>query len=352
MSPHLGLVALLAALGCAQPLAQGERRYQEGDRLGALEVWRQVPAGSTQHDSVQRRIAAVEAEFEQLVVRYKKRARYFEGKGRLAESALNYRLALKLQPDDRKTLDHLQQLVRRLDRERRQEHAAFAAAVERGDLPAARRHLTGLRTLDPFDPEYEIDAGRLEAALEVEVERLLARGRKRYRAGEYAEAERAFRVVLALDPENDTALGYRSLLASSRAAWAGGSSLAPPPLDASEAEIRAEGFYQNALAAERAGQPYAAIRHDIRALHFDSGHVEARRHLERLRRQLSGQVPELIESGRRHYQREELQSALDQWRRALLIQPENPEAQAYASRAEHLLQNLEQLRSEPTVGAR
>jgi tetratricopeptide (TPR) repeat protein len=58
-------------------------------------------------------------------------------------------------------------------------------------------------------------------------------------------------------------------------------------------------------------------------------------------------VPRLNETGQSHYQQEELHSALDAWRRALLIDPGNEEARAYVSRAELLLQNLERLRSEP-----
>ena len=62
----------------------------------------------------------------------------------------------------------------------------------------------------------------------------------------------------------------------------------------------------------------------------------------------------MIEDGRVHYEEEELQSALDAWRNALLIEPGNEKARDYVARAERLLQNLEQLRSEPEprVGAR
>ena len=40
---------------------------------------------------------------------------------------------------------------------------------------------------------------------------------------------------------------------------------------ASDDEIRAEGYHQNALAAERSGDPYAAIRNELRALELDAG---------------------------------------------------------------------------------
>ncbi len=57
----------------------------------------------------------------------------------------------------------------------------------------------------------------------------------------------------------------------------------------------------------------------------------------------------LIEKGRTYFRNEDLQSALDSWRRALLVDPDNERAQAYAARAERQLENLERLRSEPDV---
>jgi tetratricopeptide (TPR) repeat protein len=108
------------------------------------------------------------------------------------------------------------------------------------------------------------------------------------------------------------------------------------------------------LAAERTGDPYAAIRNELRALELAPEHAGARSHLAELRGRLSPDVARLIASGQEHYQQEELHSALDAWRRALLIDPGNEEARAYVGRAENLLQNLERLRSEPgsSVGAR
>ena len=44
-------------------------------------------------------------------------------------------------------------------------------------------------------------------------------------------------------------------------------------------------------------------------------------------------------------------TALDRWRRALLIDPANDQARDYADRAEHMLANLERLRAEPSVAA-
>jgi tetratricopeptide (TPR) repeat protein len=347
-----GLALALAA--CTTPLAIGDRLYQDGDRLSALETWRAIPESSPEHGRARDHIAEVEQESELLIVRYKQRGRYFEERERYAESILNYRLALKLQPDDAETLSRVQQLARTLSAQKTELRASWTVAFERGDLAAARGVLTQLRSLDPFDPELESDAFQLQDALRAEVARRLAEGRSRFVAGDHDRARRAFRAVLALDPENESARGYLSYIATMRresSATERPAAIAPAERFASDSEIRAEGFYQNALAAERSGDPYAAIRLDLRALRANDAHRAARVHLAKLRRQLAGRVDSLIEEGREAFSEEDLQSALDLWRRALLVDPGNERTRAYIARAEHHLQNLERMRSEPDVAS-
>jgi tetratricopeptide (TPR) repeat protein len=348
------LLALTWA-GCGTPLAAGERLYREGDRLAALETWRVIPEDDAGYEEAQERIAVVEEEFQQLVVRYKQRARYFEAKERLAESIVNYRLALKLQPDDAETLAHVQELARKVVSERRALRAQYRAAFDADDLAKAGVALEKLRALDPFDPALQVDERELRDGLQKSITYLLAVGRRGFSDGNHAAAERAFRSVLEVDPNNESARGYLSYIDTIRRAsqTAGNEPAAfePPETFASDAEIRAEGFHQNALAAEAAGDRFLAIRHDLQALNAYSGHTGARRHLAEVRLKLTPQVEILIEEGRTHFRNEDLQSALDSWRRALLVDPGNERAQAYAERAVRQLGNLERLRSEPDVAS-
>ncbi len=356
-SLRVRFAALLAALPCAllaaactTPLELGERRYHEGDRLAALRIWRAVPADSSQHARAQRRIAEVEAEFERLVVQYKQRGRYFERRDRLAESILSYRLALELQPGDVATLEHVQDLARALATRERELRGHYADAVATGDLARARELLGRLRLLDPLDPELETGNRQLATALRSEIERLVRAGRSAFAAGNHAAAERAFRGVLALDPQDESARGYLSYIATIRGV--GGRPGAPPSsfdpaAFATEAGIRAEGFHQNSLAAEQQGDLYAAIRQELLALEVDAGHAAAREHLAALRRRLAPEIERLIEAGRTAFRNEDLSSALESWRQVLLIDPENERTRAYVARAERQLQNLERLRAGP-----
>ncbi len=343
----------LSHAACGTPLAAGERLYREGDRLAALEIWRAIPEDDPGHAKAQERIAVIEEEFQQLVVRYKQRARYFEAKGRLAESIVNYRLALKLQPDDAVTLAHVQDLAREVVRERQALRARYRADFDAGQLAKAGATLEQLRALDPFDPALQADERELREALQQTITQLLAAGRRGFNDGNYAAADRAFRSVLAVDPDNETARGYLSYIGTIRRAsqTTGGDPVGfePPETFASDAEIRAEGFHLIALAAEAAGDRFASIGHDLRALDAYAGHARARQHLAETRRQLAPEVEDLIEEGRTHFRNEDLQSALDSWRRALLIDPGNERARAYAERAVRQLENLERLRAEPDV---
>ena len=156
------------------------------------------------YPKVRRRIDAVEQEFRQLVVRYEKRAVYYETQGRLAESILNYRLALKLEPDDHATLEHVQELARTLAAQR----ARGASAALRENLDAGRpgRRARGTcwrcaRSTRSTRSSRRLAPARRRAATE-QVERLLARGRRGFTSGDYARARAApSSAVLALDDQ-------------------------------------------------------------------------------------------------------------------------------------------------------
>ena len=364
------LAGTLATLACTTPLEQGERAYHSGDREQAIAEWRDIDSTEIDYDAAQQRIEAVAEERGQLVERYLQRARYFEERGRLAEAVLDYRLALRIEPGDQATLAHVQELSRRLATARSEGLALFHRAFERDDLGAARVHIASLRVLDPFSPEVADGQRQLAEALALRIDAIVSRGSDDLESGSLADAEAAFRSVLELDPQNVTARGNLAYISRTRSesAAATGAEMAPDPDPADlatprratarprprEVEIRAEGYFQNAMAAEASGDVYQAIRYDRAALDADASHEGARSHLAALRRALAPQVPMLLDAGRTHYQREDLQAALDQWDRVLLIDPANAEAKEHSARAEKLLERLEQLHAapEPMVSAK
>jgi tetratricopeptide (TPR) repeat protein len=220
-APLLALVAI--ALGCASPLEVGDRHYQAGDRRQALEAWRSVPQDDPVHAQAAARIANLEAEFERLVVGYKRNALIRETEGRLAESILDYRLALKLQPDDHAMLGHVQGLARELAERKRELREEYERDVGGGDLEVARESMARLRALDPFDPELETEERQLRAALAAEwrrrrariraelaeeVESLVEAGRAAFGDERLEAALSLWRRALLIDPENERIQAY------------------------------------------------------------------------------------------------------------------------------------------------
>ena len=167
--------------------------------------------------------------------------------------------------------------MRRLASEREAKRIELREAFARGDLPAARagaRAAPHRSTRSRRRPRTT--ARQLEAALGTEIERRLARGRRGFGSGDHLGAEQDFQAVLELDPSNETAQGYLAFIERIReqdrqAVATTVTRVEPREVRASDTEIRAEGLFRNALAAERRGDGFEAIRWDIRALRADAG---------------------------------------------------------------------------------
>jgi len=336
---------------CATKLDRAEDLYRQGDRRAALEIWETIPPENPQHAEAVARIEAVEKERSQLVDRYLRRARYFERQQRIAESMLDYRLALRLK-DDEPTLEHVQELARTLVALKKQHRGEFDQAFANGDLAQARQIIDLLETFDPFDPELTLKKSQLDAALQQRINAKLVRGRRYFSDGIYPRAKEAFDEILVLDPTNESARGYLAYIAEIRKNESNGQNgqakKPSPEIPETDTEIRAEGLYQNALESERYNAPFRAILYDLEALRKNPRHKGAQAHLMRLREKLTPQIEPLVQSGRKAFREEDLQLALDDWNKALLINPSDARVQGYVTRAEKLLEGLERLRTEPS----
>jgi len=338
------------ALACTTPYELGTTLYREGDIRGALETWRSIPAQDGDHGAAQTQISVVEAEFRRMLTRYEKRGLYYEGEGRLAEALLSYRLALKLDPEQPKLLGRVQELVRTLDTEQRQTLERMRASLEAGKLQAAGQDAQRLERLNPFSPGVQVEIRQVRAALGEEVLRFLEAGKASYPEAP-RRAQRRFEQVLALDPGNETALGYLSYIqerAQPRAEKADAepetaAALTPPMV--SQAEILAEGHYRSATQAEAGGDAYRALQQYEEALRRNPSHPRAGVASSDLRKRLRPQIEELETRAKRYFQEEDLQNAVLMWKRVLLIEPQRESAAYNLARAERMLARLEELQA-------
>ena len=238
---------------------------------------------------------------------------------------LNYRLALKLEPDDRATLAHVQELARRWRAKREAKRRRCATASTRGDLAGAGDSARArcARSI-PFDPR----ATRRRAP---------ARGRAG--RGQIERAPRARPARLQLRRSTRRAEQAFELGARARPEQRDGARLPRPTSSASAREEprRRRAPAQRAAAAASRARSRASRRRDPRrgptterargraartTLTRRSArtprprtptpkHARARRHLAGLRAELQPEVAGADRVRPAHYQQEDLQSALD-----------------------------------------
>ena len=197
------------------------------------------------------------------------------------------------------------------------------------------------------DPAVAPRIAAVEAELQSRVRRYIANARELEHEERLAEALLDYRLALELQPDDAENLAHVQQLA--RDVVARRSAL----LDAYR-EVRARGDLaaaEPALAKLRRLDPFepAYQSEELRLRGAIEDEQRARR--ERARVARAAQVESLVEAGRTAFGDEKLETALDLWRRALMIDPENERIQAYIARAERQLETLEQLRAERNGGA-
>ena len=227
--------------------------------------------------------------------------------------------------------------------------ASCASSGESGELLYSAGDLRGAieawRAADPDGLAPRIAA--VEQEIEARVQRYIANAQSLEREGRIAEALLDYRLALELRPDDAVNLAHIQQLA--RDAIAQRAAL----LEAYR-EVRARGDYaaaEPALEKLRRLDPFEPTyqSEELRLRAVIAEDRRARR--ERARAARAAQVESLVEAGRAAFGDEQLETALDLWRRALLIDPENERIQAYIARAERQLETLEQLRAERDGGA-
>ena len=341
----LAITLSAAVFGCVSPYERGERYYRQGDLPRALEAWRGASETRRDYARVRERLRVVEAEFDRMLLRYEKRAQFFESEARLAEAILYNRLAHKLDPERTHLLDRVQSLARKLASQEREEYAGMKTALAAGRLRQASRHAARLEQLDPFNAALQIEIRQVHAAVGTEVLGHLEEGKRAYAVGERTKAREAFQSVLRFDSRNETALGYLSYIRRFQAMEAR-RQIPPSPRSISSDEIRGEGRFRSARQAEETGDAFAAIAEYEAALQANPEHVSARSALSDLRQKLRERIEPLYDEGKRYFQDEDLHNALRVWRRILMIDPTHERARENVERAERILSRLEEIQTD------
>jgi tetratricopeptide (TPR) repeat protein len=187
----------------------------------------------------------------------------------------------------------------------------------------------------------------VEAEIAGRVQRYIGNARELEREGRLAEALLDYRLALELQPDDAQTLAHVQQLARDAVAQRG------ILLDAYR-QVRARGDLaaaEPALEKLRRLDPFepAYQNEELRLRSAIEEERRARRAKARAAR--AAQVESLVEAGRTAFGDEKLEAAIELWRRALMIDPDNERIQAYIARAERQLETLEQLRAERDGGA-
>ena len=276
---------------CTTPLELGERHYRDGDRLGgprdlALDRRGQLST-STRRSGAS---TAVEDEFQQLVVRYQQRAPLLRAQG--PPRRVDPQLARRDRSSSRPTTETLAH-VQELSRAARDAQGRRAAARSTRAFASRTSRMRRARSLDdaaharPVRSRLRARRGAQfdEARSAARSRRLLARGRRRLqRRATTARAERRVpgradarsreRVGAGLpllhrapraDEERPRCPPRRRLGERRRAETQPGEAARRPP----RARSAPRASTRTRSRPRTRGDPYAAIRHELRALEAD-----------------------------------------------------------------------------------
>lgn len=249
-------------------------------------------------------------------------ARALEARGNIPDAIAIYRQIAASDPYNTLARERLAAAERKLD-------SAVLTEVRAGDSLKAVRDYDGARAayeralaMDPSSPAVQFRLDSLGMSLKEDLNATLARADTHLSKGRQAQAERDYENVLRRDPGNARA---REGLSTIR-------------------RLQNQQLFESGKAAYEERRYDQALPIFETVLQQDPRHSEAKRYLAMTREALKPVVETHFRNGLQHYLTEEYKEALDDWKKALRIDPENEAILGYAQRAEEKIRALEELK--------
>ena len=193
---------------------------------------------------------------------------------------------------------------------------------DRREIERARRSYEQAQELDPENDSLSAKIASLQTIAREGVRSLLGRAKSHVDRNQLDDAQRDYERVLATEPKNNQAR---------------------QGLDAIKAKRRD-------LQVER-GKELFALENYVDALMVfadvlkqDERHRDAKSYLDRTRQILLPEVDNYFRSGLQFYTKENYKAAIEEWDKALLINPDHQGTLEYKKRAEEKLKALERLK--------
>jgi len=249
-------------------------------------------------------------------------ARSLEERGALQDAIAIYKEIAASDPNNTLARQRLRAAERKLE-------SAVFLEIQTGDsLKALQRYESAkvsyerALAMDPENADVRFRLDSLNVILKDDISATLGRADAHLARGRYSQAEQEYEVVLRRDPGNSRA---REGLATLR-------------------RIENQRLFESGKAAYEEGQYEQALPIFETVLRQDTRHAEAKRYLELTRKALTPVVDAHFRAGLQQYLVEHYEEALEEWRKALRIDPENEAILGYAQRAEEKIKALEKLK--------
>jgi tetratricopeptide (TPR) repeat protein len=271
-------------------------------------------------------------------------ARTQESAGEFAEAAVTYARAKQAAPGDTTASAGLERC--RAESNRRAARTADLQAkfesglnaFTAGRLVEARSSFEMLLAIRPQDEEARAMLTRTETAIARRAETLVGRARRDLAAGSPSEARTALDQARALDPNAPGLAVVEGQLRRVSSTGTTSSSPPPPPTQDPPRELtgaerrEVAQLYQRGLTAMQAGNTHIAMRYWELVWEKAPDYQNVRQSLKQ----------EYLARGMEAFAAGNLAEAVKQWENALRMDPRDPRARAYLSRAqEHLARSRE-----------
>ncbi len=249
-------------------------------------------------------------------------ARTLEEAGQLKDAIAIYREIAASDPNNVVARQRLRAAERKLETIVQSEIRAGDSLKALQNYERARSSYERALALDPSNSAVQFRLDSLSVILKDDLAAALERADSYLARGRYSQAEQGYQSVLRRDPNNARA---REGIAALR-------------------RIENQRLFEEGKSAYDERQFEQALPIFEGVLRQDPRHVEARRYLTLTREALKPVVEAHFRAGLQHYLIEHYQEALDEWRKALRIDPENEAILGYAERAEEKIKALEELK--------
>lgn len=238
------------------------------------------------------------------------------------EAMRAYSRILRMDPENDEARENLNTIQPRMRNYIQQLIMTGDSLRNKKEVEGARRSYEQAQELDPENDSIDKRIASLRVLAREGVKSMLTRAKALLERDRLDDAQKAYENVLESEPRNSQA---RQGLSQIRAK-------------------RRDILVENGKTLIDDGNPMEALTIFLDVLKQDSRHKGARTMLDSVRQMLLPEVDDYFRSGLQFYTKDNFKGALEEWEKALLIDPNHQATLEYKKRAEEKLKALEKLK--------